>query len=615
MDMDYNKLGFKCGIEIHQQLDTHKLFCPCPSVIRDERPDVTVERRMRAVAGELGDVDPAALHEFLRGRTLLYEAYAGTNCLVELDEEPPHPVNQEALDIVLEIALLLNASPVDEIQVMRKTVIDGSNTGGFQRTMLVAEDGVLETGDGDVGIPTVCLEEDAARIISEEDGTVTYRLDRLGIPLVEVATSPDIRSPQHAREAAEKIGSIMRATRVKRGLGTIRQDINVSIEGGERIEVKGVQDLRIISKVVEGEVMRQLMLIQVKEEIEKRGVKEEDYDLEPVDVTKLFKKTRSSVIDKALSSNGVVLAVKLRGLDGLLKNKLGPQLAQYARALAGVKGIFHGDELPAYGVSPEEVAAVKKKLSASGKDSYALVAAPKEQAEKALSAVLGRCRTALEGVPEETRRALEDGNTEYMRPLPGSNRMYPETDEPLVPVTDEHLSEIESDLPELRSDRAKRYAELGLSGELASQLSRSEEADLFEKLAEEYDVPATVVATTLTSYPKEAASRYGVDVSVLTEEHFRGIIRLLSEGRLTKNVLVDLLAKVAEDPDKGVLKVAEENNLTTLSDKELKKMVEDVVSASKDMNPVQLMGRVMAEAGGRADPKKIQELIKGLRRG
>jgi glutamyl-tRNA(Gln) amidotransferase subunit E len=611
MEPDYAKLGFKCGIEIHQQLDTHKLFCPCPSINRDDPPDAVVERRMRAVAGELGDVDPAALHEFLRRRTLRYEAYLDTNCLVELDEEPPHPLNREALEAALQVALLLKASPVGEIHVMRKTVIDGSNTSGFQRTMLVAVDGVLDTSEGPLAVPTICLEEDAARIIAEEAGTVRYRLDRLGIPLIELATSPDIKSPRHAREVAEKIGGLLRAGKVKRGLGTIRQDLNVSIAEGERIEVKGVQDLRLITKVVEGEVERQVMLVGVKNELAARGVGSQDYMVDPADLTGLFAKTASSVVQKGVEGGGVVLAARLRGLGGLLRGKLGPQLAQYARAIAGVKGIFHGDELPGYGVSPEEVRAVASRLGVSGDDSYVLVCGPPVQAKKALEAVLGRCLTALACVPDEVRRAKDDGSTEYMRPLPGSSRMYPETDEPLVPVDPALMSRLSARLPELREDRAKRYAEMGLGMELATQLSRSPEAPLFERLRGEYkSLPATVVAQTITASPKEAERRYGADVGKLGERHFTEVLGLLSSGRISKNVVAELLAKASGRPNDAVEDVANDSGLTSLSAAELRLAVAKVRSENPAMPPAQLTGKVMAETRGRADPAKVREMLK-----
>ncbi|MFH1404218.1 MAG: Glu-tRNA(Gln) amidotransferase subunit GatE [Candidatus Altiarchaeota archaeon] len=610
MDIDYDKLGFKCGIEIHQQLDTHKLFCECPSIIREDTPDLTVERRMRAVAGELGNFDPAALHEFLRNRTLEYQAYEDTNCLVELDEEPPHPVNGEALDTAIQVSLLLKADIVDEVNVMRKTVIDGSNTSGFQRTMLVAMNGRLDTSEGEVGIPTVCLEEDAARIIDTKGGRVVYRLDRLGIPLVEIATDPDIKNPRHAREVAEKIGSILRACKVKRGLGTIRQDINVSITGGERIEVKGVQDLKLISKVVEGEVARQLMLMEVKKELGERGAGKKDYDVKAVNVTDTFGETKSTVIQKAVASGGVVMAVRLRHMKGLLKGRLGPQLAQYVRGSSSLKGLFHGDELPAYGVSQEEVGAVMKSVKAGKDDSYAILSGPAGEVDKAVKALVGRCVTALECVPEETRRTRDDGSTEYMRPLPGSARMYPETDEPLVELSAEHVGDLRGGLPELREDKASRFEELGLSGELASQLSRSREAGLFEELAEEFGgVQATLIATTITSYPKEAGKRYGVDASALNEDHYHQIIKLISDGRLSKNAVVELIAKVAENPGDVVAEVAESNKLTMMGDDELKSIIDRIRSENKDVKPGQLMGKVMAEVRGRADTEKVRKLL------
>ncbi|MDI6654712.1 MAG: Glu-tRNA(Gln) amidotransferase subunit GatE [Candidatus Hydrothermarchaeota archaeon] len=250
------------GFEIHQQLETHKLFCKCPSLLKEEKPEITVERRLRPTQSELGEIDRAALEEFLKGKSFVYEVYLDTICLVELDEEPPHEPNEEAIDICTEIALMLKCNIVDEVHFMRKLVIDGSNTSGFQRTAIVALDGYLETDRGRVGIPTICLEEEAARKIAEEGKKTIYRLDRLGIPLIEITTAPDITTPEQAREVALKIGEILRATgKVKRGIGTIRQDINVSIEGGARVEIKGVQELNQIPKIIENEVERQKNLI------------------------------------------------------------------------------------------------------------------------------------------------------------------------------------------------------------------------------------------------------------------------------------------------------------------------------------------------------------------
>lgn len=269
MAPDYSGLGFKCGLEIHQQLDTRKLFCACPSIVHDENPDIHVNRKLRAVSGEQGMVDKAAKHEQSLGRQMRYEACSTSSCLVELDEEPPHQMDSDALSIVLRVANLLDAKVVDEIQVMRKTVIDGSNVSGFQRTALVAMDGVIGTSQGKVRIPTICIEEEAAKKIAADEDSVTFRLDRLGVPLIELATEADIVSPEHAKETAEKIGMVLRsAGKVKRGIGSIRQDVNVSIKDGARVEIKGFQDLRNIPAVIDHEVTRQQEAIKKKEWLE-----------------------------------------------------------------------------------------------------------------------------------------------------------------------------------------------------------------------------------------------------------------------------------------------------------------------------------------------------------
>lgn len=267
MTLDYKKLGFKCGIEIHQQLDTGKLFCRCPSIVHDSNPDISVMRKLRASAGETGDIDAAAKYEHEKDRYIIYEGCSTSSCLVELDEEPPHEIEKEALNISLKIAKMLNCNAIEFVQFMRKTVIDGSNTSGFQRTALIATEGSIKTSKGDIGIQTVCLEEEAAKKIEENKGFIKFRLDRLGVPLVEIATEPIAKDPEHVKEIAQEIGKILRSTNVKRGIGTIRQDINISIKGHPRVEIKGFQDLKSIPKVVENEVKRQISNLQKKKNL------------------------------------------------------------------------------------------------------------------------------------------------------------------------------------------------------------------------------------------------------------------------------------------------------------------------------------------------------------
>ncbi|MAF50461.1 MAG: Glu-tRNA(Gln) amidotransferase GatDE subunit E [Nanoarchaeota archaeon] len=256
--LNYKKLGFKAGLEIHQQLDGKKLFCKCPvKTNKKETPDLTIKRKIRAVAGESGKKDIAALYEEKKDKTFIYEFYQDCNCLVEIDEEPPNNINQDSLEAALQLSLLLKAKIEPKIKIMRKIVIDGSNVSGFQRTMLISTNGKIKTSKGTVKIETILLEEEAAKKIASNGKDITYRLDRLGVPLIEIATSPDIKDPEHAKETAETIGMILRSIDLtKRGLGTIRQDINLSIKNSPRIEIKGFQDLRSIPKITEYETKR-----------------------------------------------------------------------------------------------------------------------------------------------------------------------------------------------------------------------------------------------------------------------------------------------------------------------------------------------------------------------
>ncbi len=619
MALDYDALDLRVGFEIHQELDTHKLFCDCPSILREEEAPLKIKRRLRPTQSELGEVDRAALMEAIKGKGFRYQVYPENICLVELDDEPPHPVNKEALDIVLEIALLLGANPVDEVHVMRKTVIDGSNTSGFQRTMLVATGGKLETKKGTITIQTICLEEDAARKVGEDSEFIDYRLDRLGIPLVEIATGPDFTDPRTPAEAALKVGQLIRATgKVKRGIGTIRQDINVSIRDGARQEIKGVQELSLIPTIVEREVKRQLALLRIKEELVGRGAAR--VEGKAVNVGKVFSKTKCKAIANVLAKRGTVLAIKLPKFGGLVGKELQPgrrfgtELADYAKVYGKVGGIFHTDELPGYGISAEEVSKMRNMLSATADDAIAIVAAKKGNAEKALDAVIARTNQALLGVLEETRRALPDGNTEFMRPLPGAARMYVETDIPPIVVDEKKLDCIRKMLPELPEQKVKRYIdEYKLNKELAERMSLSENSKLFEDLVEKHVIDPTLIATTLeetlVSLKREGAMVENIQRAALDE-----IFDLIKMGEVAKEAIPDILREVAKGF--GVPDVVQRLSLRKITEAELAKMVSDVIQENwvliekrgRDaMQP--LMGILMEKVRGRVDGRLVHQLL------
>ncbi len=464
---DYGAIGLKVGIEIHRQLDTEKkLFCDCPTTMSEEPPSVSFLRRLRPTQSELGQVDPAALFEFQKGRAVIYESDDRTSCLVEMDEEPPKDLNPEAVEISLAASILMHVKPVDEIHVMRKIVIDGSNTTGFQRTCVVALNGLVVVDGKKIPIQQISLEEDAARKTGESGLTVNYRIDRLGIPLIEVSTGPAIASPEETERVAKTIGDILRDTgRVKRGLGTVRQDLNVSIRDGALIEIKGVQELDLLSKAVSYEVSRQLELLGIKDELTSRGIKANHLVDKFIDVSAIFSQTKSKRIREALESGGIALAVKLPSFNGLLGRELAPglrlgtEMASRAKFWGRVGGIFHTDELPAYGISEEEVLSMRRTLDCGEHDAAVLVADRKDKAWDALTAVVERAREALIGVPTETRTAVADGTTRYMRPRPGASRMYPETDVPPVPVTQDQLAGIQAKTASTTGDDHARVAD------------------------------------------------------------------------------------------------------------------------------------------------------------
>lgn len=618
-NIDYEKLGLMMGLEIHQQLNTtKKLFCPCECELTDKKPDYRVLRYLRPTQSELGKIDRAAFEESRRELTFLYDAYPYHTCLVETDDEPPHPLNQEALEIGLIIATLLDMKVVDEFHTMRKQVIDGSNTGGFQRTGLLAIQGHMETPHGKVTIENLCLEEDAARRMGQRKGKVEFRLDRLGIPLLEITTDPSMKRPEQVKEVAYQIGQVLRSTRVKRGLGTIRQDLNISIREGARVEVKGVQDLDSMEQLVKNEVSRQLKLLEIKDElyIRNAGVEDHIYDL-----GEDLKNTESKIIVKAIKNGGKVLAIKLKGYRGLIGKEVQPgrrfgtELAGYAKKM-GVAGIFHTDELPAYGITSREVDTINQSLGIEADDAFIMVADEKDKAINALEEVQRRAKIATEGVPEETRKALDDANTEYLRPLPTASRMYVETDIPTQVVSKELLEHVQANLPELpRVKETRIINEYNLSEDLAHQLVRQDRAEQFEKIVAECGVEPTTVAS-LLAYTLKELRREGLDVENLPDMYLLGTFQLLKQGKISKDAVTNVLVGVLKEkwaPEEAALNL----NLLMLSDEDVHNIITKLVSSHEGMITQRnmgamgpLMGMAMKELKGKADGKLVNKLLK-----
>ncbi|MEM0090839.1 MAG: Glu-tRNA(Gln) amidotransferase subunit GatE [Nitrososphaerota archaeon] len=621
---DYSSIRLKVGLEVHRQLDTKKkLFCDCPTESTEDGESITFIRRLREVQSELGTVDAAAMFESRKRKTIVYHANLKNVCLVEMDEEPPHNLNPEALEVALTVALLLNSKPVDEVHVMRKIVIDGSNTTGFQRTCIVAIGGQIKVKNKTIPIQTITLEEDAARIIEVRKDEVHYDLSRLGIPLIEISTEPVIESPEEAMEAAYVIGRTLRATgKVKRGIGTIRQDLNISIKDGAPVEIKGVQELELIQKVVENEVKRQLHLLRIKEELLKRGVKKEDiWNTKHVDVTHVFSKTSSKIIKRQLDAGGVVYAIVLKGFAGLLGLqpspgiRLGAEIAGRVRAWSDVEGIFHTDELPNYGITIEEVKALKDTTCAGELDAVVIVAAERDKALDAINVIKERAAEALDGVPEETRAAKPDGTTVYMRPRPGSARMYPETDIPPIIISREYIEHLKARLPPALDAIVQQLVErYGLSKQLANDLIDSDVVEDFEDILSKTGAPPTLVASTLTELLR-SLKREGVNVEKISKAHMMRFFELVSCGKVAKEAARDVLTAVAQK-GQSVDQVIDELGLwsppiSEVEDK-IKALVKEYkqeVFADERKAVAKLMGELMKYYRGRVDGALINSML------
>lgn len=472
---NYQELGFKSGLEIHQQLDSHKLFCNCPSLLRKDEPDFEIKRRLHAVAGEQGSVDEAAAFEVSLNNEFIYQGY-NTTCLVELDEEPPHEINKDALKIALHISLLLNAEILPIVQIMRKTVLNGSNTSGFQRTMMIARDGFVETKYGKVRIEGIFLEEDAARTIKKEGNNVFYRLDRLGIPLVEIATAPDIKTPEQAKEVALFIGDVLRSCKVKRGLGTIRQDVNMSVKNGARTELKGVQDPDIIVLALNKEIDRQLELINSKKKVE-----------------------------------------------------------------AGVRNV------------------------------------------------------------------LDDGNSKFLRPMPGASRMYPETDLPLLKISRDFINEAKKTLPKLRKEIEEELRKQGLNEDYIKMLFKEGKVELYKELYYAFPKP-NFIAKAILLFPKEIAAKNKITtekIEMILEDNYASVLNYVSKGKVKENHVKEVFEKIVEGKS-----FEEAVKFEKVDSNEIEERVMKIIKEKPGLNENAYMGLVMKEFKGKITGKEASEVIK-----
>ena len=616
-------VGVRVGLEIHQQLATNKkLFCNCTPIESDEY-SIKFQRKLRASKSELGEFDPAALFESTKSKTIMYYANHQSSCLVEQDEEPPHELDRDARRIALIISSALKSNVFSEIYPMRKTVIDGSNTTGFQRTMLISQGGFYNAGDVKIGIQSICLEEDAAKILGEEGSIRKFGLERLGIPLVEIATEPFETELTEIKKIALSLGRILRSTKkVKRGLGSIRQDVNVSIKdgGGVVIEVKGVQQLDQLEKVVEYEAKRQHGLLVISKKIQEKDWRFTSEDKK--DITELFSKCKSKIIQNAIKKNQKIIAVSFKNMAGMFGFspyegiRLGKEVAELVRFF-GIGGVFHSDELPNYGVEESDLDELKKFAQIKENDAFLILASPQEKMQTIVEQIILRIEHIRDkGIPIDTRLATQSGETKFLRPRPGAARMYPETDIPPIIITKEELSEAENNIPKSWDDSIKELeTKYKINPQLAEQIFDSRYIGLFEKIIQDININPTFVASILCSSITNL-ERSGLDPNLLKNQEIFKLFQLLEEGKIAKESIEIIFENIMAGRSETVEQAMKNTSIQSVNEDDLEKIIEDIVENNNEIIKNQkeraigpLMGIAMKELRGKASGETINKIL------
>ena len=603
----YSELGFKCGLEIHQRLATSsKLFCKCSADAGGSKPIMHIERRQRAVAGETGIVDSSTMFESRKGRLFIYHLYDESTCLVDIDEEPPGETNPEAVETAIYISKSLNAVIPDEIEPMRKNVVDGSDPSAFQRTMLCGYSGTISSGDAKIPISSIFLEEESSGIISGSQSEANYSVDRLGIPLIEIDTDPVLSTPDEAKKAAMQIGLLLRLTgKVQRGIGSIRQDVNVSIKGGARVEIKGLQEIDGMDELIDNEVTRQLKLISIKAMLAERKASIGSY----MNLSDILRHTEAKIVSEQLWQGGIVLGVKLSGFAGILgteinpKIRLGSEISSYVK-MAEAKGIIHSDEnMDSYGFKKAEIEEIKKTLDIGPEDAFMLIAEERNRCMRAMDLAILRAKLAIYGVPSETRAANPSGNTtRFLRPIPGGSRMYPETD--AVPIeAAPFIKKAKSNKIDIEKMRSSLLEQIK-NKQVAEQMLWSKDLQTYEELVHKTNANPSIVAYVLLEKMKEM-KRSGIDTESISAEALEYTFTKYAKHSITKQGIEEILRSVPKnrwDVDKAI----REKKLSRMDKEELSSIIASMKGADRNA----IIREIMSKYRLRVDGEELNSMLK-----
>ena len=587
--IDYQEVGLIAGLEVHQQLLTdRKMFCQCPAGRYTKTYDGVMLRHMRPTLSELGEYDGTALMEFKTKKNIIYLLHKSNVCTYEMDDTPPFLVNQQALDVAIEQCLMLGCDIVDEVHIARKQYLDGSIPTGFQRTAIVGVNGKLPFRGRTLSITQVSLEEDSCREVSDRGHLIVWRTDRLGMPLIETVTGPDLRTPEEVEEAILLIGLVCRSTgHVRVGMGASRQDVNVSVRGGRRVEIKGVPKAGWAPKLVHGEAVRQTNLLELRDELHRRGFKQaDDLLIDHTDETAFFESSRlgflrrkgwDDFIKKTRRRAGLELGegpfcvrvIKLKGLAGTLswptqpEHNFAHELAGRVRVIAALDQqpiLLHSEKWPDYDESQRELRRLKAKTRCGENDSLVVVWGAKEDTLTAAEEILLRYADAVDGIPNETRQPFEDGSTDFERILPGPDRMYPDTDSPPTRMTRERVERLSSTLAAPPWEREKRYSSAGIPQKTIHYLIRRNGAALVDRVVEECRADLRRSCFFFGERLK-GLRRSGVPVDAVGPERWVELFRRLEANPVLWEAWQRLVVHLAGSPEKEVAQVLAAENL------------------------------------------------------
>ncbi len=632
--LDYEALGFRAGLEVHYQLLTdRKLFCRCPAGQYSTDFDIEILRHMRPTLSELGEYDGTALMEFKTRKEVIYQIRNDLVCTYEMDDTPPFPPDPRAVDIALEVALLLGCSIVGEIHITRKQYLDGSIPTGFQRTALVGVEGRVPLGNKEIPIIQVGFEEDSCREVRDEGHRITFRTDRLGMPLVEVVTHPEMRTPQEVAEVGRRIGQILQITgKVRRGLGSVRQDVNVSINGAPRVEIKGVPRIPAFERLTHNEALRQKGLLEIKEHLERRGIAKDKVVVQsapmPVDIM------GHPVLEKCQAEGKSVWAVRVEGFAEVLawplQETLNGDAVPFLREIAGrIRVIACLDEPPILfcreAADPRNPGEVNSKAwevaadmtGADPPDALMIIWGPEPDLQTAVQEIKIRCQEATEEIPRDTRQALDDGTTDFERVLAGPDRMYPDTDLPLLPVEEAHVAQLEAALPEPPWKQETRYLAWGLPPDVIEVLTSSTRGALLDKIVNRTGASPLLVGTVLVHDWKALARKGGNPVS-LSDDRWGELFQAHQNRRFGREAIPHLLEKISGPSDVTLDEILESSCLVPMTEDALQQIVDEVIGTHGNdpmHNPTaenrirRLMGIVMKRAEGGRNGREVRKVV------